>query len=257
MSIAIVDIETPFITNLGVMAIEKIFCIGVTIDDQPTKLYSYVYHPLSSGTLNTALLAINSCDLAVFHNGCKFDIPVLEHLLGAITVPIHDTLIISKLMFTKDQLLDIDLNIPDFPKALYGSYSLKAFGYRLGVNKGEFTDFSEFCTDMMTYLEQDCIVTKALYSMLRSQPSFPAQNIIDLEQEVASLIFQQEVNGFYFDIDAATTLNTKMLFEKQALQRKLQKTFRPQFLPNGPVTTPAKPMRRKRYIKDENYTNKW
>ena len=256
MNIATVDIETTRIET-SILDIRKIFCIGVKVNDQPTKLYTYIYHPMAEGNLNAALLLINSCDLVVLHNGIGFDLPVLSNLLGDITIPVHDTLILSKLMYTKDQLLAIDMTIPDFPKTLYGRYSLKAFGIRMGIHKGDFEDFTSLTTEMLEYLDQDCVVTYALYQMLLANPAFPKPNVIELENQVAAIIFQQEINGFHFDLESARELNMKLLFEKQTIERSLQRTFKPLFLPDGPVKQTSKLIRRRQYIPNPSYQLVW
>lgn len=253
---AIVDIETPYIPDDGdVYSIDKIFCIGVKVDEEPTKLFTYLYHPLSSGNLKAALKLINSCSTAVFHNGIRFDIPVITSLLGPITAQVHDTLLLTKMMYTSDQLFAMDPGISTMPKSLYGSYSLAAFGHRLGLYKGEFEDFSKLSTQMLEYLAQDVAVTHKLYTHLIKQHNFPSSTTIDLENKVATHIFQQERNGFYFDIDKARALNTKLLFERGSIERKLQQTFKPMFLPDGTVKEAS--YTRKLYIPDKTYIPKW
>ena len=48
---------------------------------------------------------------------------------------------------------------------IYGSHSLKAYGYRLGVYKGDFakdTDWKEWSQEMQDYCIQDVKVTEKL-----------------------------------------------------------------------------------------------
>lgn len=249
MRLAKCDIETPFIGEDGnILAISKIFCIGVQIDNEPVKRFTYIWTPYSDGNLQAALDLINSADRVVFHNGVKFDIPVISNLLGAITVPTHDTLILAKLMFTSEELWRMDIGIPTMPKKLYGSYSLKAFGYRLGIYKEEFDDFAEFSEEMVDYMEQDVIVTTALYNTLLGMDNFPSDEVIKLENDVACITFQQERNGFYFDIETARALYTKYKFQQSSIERRLQKQFRPMFLPDGKPKSNNSVIRRKLYI---------
>lgn len=243
------DIETPFIGEDGnILAIPKIFCIGVQYDDQPVKRFTNTWTPYSDGNLQSALSMINAGTLGVGHNVIKFDNPVITNLLGQITIPIHDTLILAKLMFTEEELYRMDLGIPAMPKSLYGSHSLKAFGLRLGILKGLFEDFTTFSKEMVDYMEQDVLVTTALYGTLRAMPNFPSEEVIKLENDVACITFQQERNGFYFDIEKAREYYTKLKFEKGTIERKLQKQFRPIFLPDGPIKENNSIVRRKLYI---------
>lgn len=244
------DIETTLIPDDGnILKIDRIFCIGIAINDNPVQVFTEPYLPhLSDGGLKAALFIINSSDLAIFHNGIKFDLPVLRNLLGQVTTPIHDTLLLAKLVVTQDQLIAMDAGIANMPKDLWGSYSLKAFGYRMGNNKGEFEDFSALTPEMLEYLRQDVIVTRDLYQILIEMENFPPDNVIELENQVAEITFQQERNGFYFDIDTAKELNTKFLFEKYSIDRNLKKQFKPQFVVDGPVKSTNKLIRRKVYI---------
>ena len=149
MSYCIVDCETPLIGPTGVLSIDKIFCIAVKSGDSPTKVFTYIYHPMSSGNLRGALAYINSHEYVVGHNICKFDLRVIENLIGPITAKPIDTLIDAKLIYPKDTLLSIDYTT-SIPKALYGSYSLEAFGHRLGEHKLQFSQFDRMTTDMLT-----------------------------------------------------------------------------------------------------------
>lgn len=249
MRIAKCDIESTFIPEDGnILAIEKIFCIGVQINDEPVQRFTYVWTPYSQGNLKAALALINSADLCVFHNGIKFDIPVITNMLGQITVPCHDTLILAKLMFTEEELRQMDIGIETMPKKLHGKFSLKAFGFRLGLLKEEFEDFSKFSEEMVDYMEQDVLVTSALYDTLVAMDNFPSQEVIDLENTVAYITFQQENNGFFFDIKTAREYYTKLRFEKNSLERKLAKQFRPMFLPEGQPKSNNKIIRRKLYL---------
>ena len=76
MHTAVIDIESTTFENT-LSEIDKIFCIGVKIDDQPTKVFTNVYIKGSDGNLNSALNLINQCSYVIGHNIIKFDIPGL------------------------------------------------------------------------------------------------------------------------------------------------------------------------------------
>ena len=234
------DIETTSIPKL-VLDIEKILCIAIKIDDNPTKCYTYKPIANSDGDLSVVLDILNKADLIIGHNITKFDIPIIEKFLGKITAPIVDTLIDAKLTYPKDILLGIDYKIPELPKALKGSYSLKAFGYRLGNYKLDYDDFTELNEDMVTYCKQDVEVTYALYRHLITRTTYPSKKVRELEYKVASIIFDQQEYGFYFDIDKARELATKLKFRQMNLEHALLKIFPKQFEPDGDPIIPAKP----------------
>ena len=92
-----------------------------------------------------------------------------------------DTLVLSRLI--KCDLKNDDYNsrltADVFPKKYYGSHSLKAWGFRLGVHKGDFgeqTDWSEWSQGMQDYCERDVEVTPALLQALELGEVFRRRN---------------------------------------------------------------------------------
>jgi hypothetical protein len=251
--ICFVDIETPLIPPEGLAWIPKIFCIGVKSGDEPVKKYTYLWHELSAGSLLGALKEINRHDYAVFHNGIGFDVPVINRLLGKVTAKIVDTLLLAKMIWTKDQLFDIDNTIEDMPGNIKGGYSLKAFGYRFGDNKIEYEQFERLTTEMIIYMEQDVNLTAKLFWFIVSQANYPNQRTIDLEYRVAEICQTQIQYGFYYNVEKARQLATELRFEKMNLEHSLQKIFKPKFLPDGPIKVPAKRLKRKHYVLDKDF----
>lgn len=245
--IATWDIETELIPEEGILALKKIFCINVKVNDEPVKRFTKLYHKSASGNLKGALNLINSCDYNVGHNIIGFDIPVVENLVGEVTSYPLDTLILSQLMFTSDELYDMDRGIESMPKALHGNFSLNCFGHRFGDYKIQFDQFDKLTDEMLEYCDQDVLLTQRLFEFLRARPNFPSAQTIHLENRVASIIQQQTESGFYFNIDQAKELYTKMRFEQLTIERKLQRIFKPMFLPDGPIKTTNKIIKRRHY----------
>lgn len=114
------------------------------------------------------LATLDKADVIVYHNGIDFDGPALAKLSGRdLKYKMFDTLVLSR-------LLDPDIR---------GGHSLKAWGLRLGVLKGEFGNkddveetWEKFTEDMYTYCEQDVVVLKALYEHLCKQAGFDPAN---------------------------------------------------------------------------------
>ena len=255
--IATWDIETELIPDEGILALKKIYCINVKVNDEPVKRFTKFYHPTASGNLKGALNLINSCDYNVGHNTIGFDIPVVENLVGEITSYPLDTLLLCKLMYTSDQLYNIDRGIEDMPKDIQGGYSLQAYGYRFGDYKLQFEQFDKLTDEMLEYCDQDVNLTYRIFSFLIKQANFPAANVIHLENRVAHIIRNQTDNGFYFDIDKAKALYTNMRFEKLSKDRSLQKIFRPAFLPDGPVKETNKIIKRRQYLPSTTKLKGW
>lgn len=102
------------------------------------------------------------------HNIIDYDIPVLERILNwnFSDKKTFDTLVATKLVY--GDIKDADIwraKAKTMPPQLIGSYSLKAFGFRLGEHKQDFTtDWSEFTPEMLEYCRQDVKVTAMLYN---------------------------------------------------------------------------------------------
>jgi hypothetical protein len=253
MAIAVFDLETTAIPTEGVYAVDKIHCIAIKVDDNPTQIYTSHYLPGSNGTLNNALEILNSVDLVIAHNGIGFDCIVVNNILGTLHTPCLDTMLLAKLIYTKDELMELDYTIPNFNKQKYGSFSLEAFGDRMNYPKGSHSDWSKLTTSMMQYCTQDVDVTYQLYQNLLSAKNFPSQSVIDLEHEVAAIIAEQIHYGFYYDVDNGRALMQKLMHEQLSISIRLSRTFKPLILRKAPDVTPAKPRRTKQYIIDENY----
>lgn len=255
--IATFDIESEPIPLSGILFIKKIFCINIKINNEPVLRFTHLYHPTSSGTLSAALKLLNSCDYIIGHNIIGFDVPVIENNIGPITVPIIDTLILAKLMYAKDTLLAIDYGISEMPPKSYGSFSLKAFGIRFGNYKIQFENFTRLTTEMLEYCDQDVELTYQLFQYLLDQPFFPLSSVINLEQRVKTIILHQELNGFYFDRPKAQKLATTMRYRQLSLELALQKTFKPMFLPDGPIKQPSSRNKIKMYAPSTTYIDKF
>ncbi|RKX82192.1 MAG: hypothetical protein DRP57_10390, partial [Spirochaetes bacterium] len=160
--------------------------------------------------------------------------------------------ILSKIIFSKDDLFSIDPKL-GIDKDLWGGYSLKAFGQRLGDFKLDFSDFSEMTKDMATYCNQDVDLTVQLLLFLLEKPNFPLEAVVDIEHKAATIIAEQTRFGFYIDIEKTRALNTKLLTEKLSLATELADIFSPKWLRDGPVKTYKKLSTTRKYLPDTTY----
>lgn len=163
--------------------------------------------------------AIDNKEPICGHNVINFDIPALEKLYRFFKVDyahrpyVIDTLVLSRLVYSNLDTIDLGfMKSGRLPKQLYKSHSLKAWGYRLGVLKGNYGEQEEawaiYTPEMLDYNEQDVLVTEVLLNKLLSNDY--AQKAIDLEHQVAWLMAQQERNGFKFDIQKAKELEATL-----------------------------------------------
>ena len=121
----------------------------------------------SSYSITTALSYLEVADVIVGHNIIGFDLPFIRELYPWFNPrgTIIDTLLLSRLYHPN--LLDIDKRNAhkNMPTKLYGRHSLEAYGYRLGVYKGDFandTDWKTWSKEMQDYCIQDVKVTEKL-----------------------------------------------------------------------------------------------
>lgn len=161
----------------------------------------------------------------VFHNGIRYDVPVLKKLMGARFSfdprdCVLDTLVLARLIYSNIKDTDVGLiRSGRLPKALYGSHSLKAYGYRLGELKGTYGEqedaWDTFTDDMYTYNKQDVVVTLKLFKKLMAK-GYPLK-AIQLEHDIAWVMSKQERNGFVFDKDAAVKLYAELSAKRQEI----------------------------------------
>ncbi|WNM71038.1 DNA-directed DNA polymerase [Klebsiella phage vB_KpnP_cmc356ctg1] len=185
--------------------LEKVtqFHCGVIYDYSTDEYVSY--RPWDFAAYLDALEAeVARGGLIVFHNGHKYDAPVLTKLAKLqLNREFHlprenvvDTLVLSRLLFANIKDSDMALlRSGKLPGKRFGSHALEAWGYRLGEMKGEYKDdfkklleeqgedyvdgaeWISFNEPMMAYNVQDVVVTKVLLEkLLRDKHYFPPED---------------------------------------------------------------------------------
>lgn len=180
--------------------LEKVtqFHCGVIYDYSTDEYVSY--RPWDFSAYLDALEAeVARGGLIVFHNGHKYDAPVLTKLAKLqLNREFHlprenvvDTLVLSRLLYANIKDTDMALlRSGRLPGKRFGSHALEAWGYRLGEMKGEYKDdfkklleeqgedyvdgseWISFNEPMMDYNVQDVVVTKALLEKLLSDKHY-------------------------------------------------------------------------------------
>jgi DNA polymerase-1 len=187
--------------------------------------------------IDQAVQQLSQASELIAHNGLCFDIPAIQKLYPFFStdgITVTDTLVLSRLI--KGNLKQDDFEKcwtnEAFPKRLHGSHSLKAWGKRLGVLKGDFsnddTDWSEWSQEMQDYCEQDVTVTHALWQHL--QPEKWSYKSIRFEHSIAEICHRIGNAGWTFDINKAQSLHAKLSAEKIQLEQELQGLFPPWFI---------------------------
>ena len=203
----IFDVES----NGFLETMDKIHCI-VLYELESKKLLSF-----RPNEIDKAVSLLENADEIIGHNIVGFDIPAIQILYPNFKVPKHtDTLLISRLIWSDIKENDFKFaHNNEMPKDCIGKHSLKSWGYRLKLLKGDFSDtntFDEFTEEMLTYCERDVELTNSLYNKILSKNY--SQQAIDLEHDFARVIHKQTVIGFPFD-----KVNAQKLYSKLAKRR--------------------------------------
>jgi DNA polymerase-1 len=207
----------------------KVHCIGIkdiSYPDEPTEAFND--NPSSDcGHIDSGLERLYEADELIGHNISGHDLPVLEKIYNWKPRPgckITDTLPIARLIYPS--IRDKDVLKPEFPKELRGKHSLEAWGYRLGVLKGDYgktTDWSEWTQELEDYMMQDVEVTLRLYQYLKSWEY--DQRAIDLEQRVYPICERITEAGWKFDLKKAQELVVKLVSRRDELESTLVSRF--------------------------------
>ena len=145
------DIETNALEDFSSLSdLEVVHCLSI-YDPVMEKMVTF-----SGDSIPTGLQELDSADTIVGHNVIGFDLPALRRLYPwTPSSRVLDTMITSRCVHS--DLFSLDMTRDNFPKELWGSHSLKAWGFRIGsVFKDAYGEeegaFDEYNEDMKKYL---------------------------------------------------------------------------------------------------------
>ena len=194
--------------------------IDIETDDlKATQIWCAVTQDVNSGEVKVWKSAnglqeyIGNQSVLIGHNIIGFDLPVLKKLwnLNTESIQVKDTLVMSRLL----------------NPVIEKGHSLDAWGVRLGLKKGDFSDFANgLSEDMVEYCIQDVKITVELYNRLRTDLLEWGESV-DLEHEVATIVKEQEENGFKLDVPKAMSLLSAWQLELSTIEDELQEIFKP------------------------------
>ena len=199
--------------------------------DKVTKIHCIVMKDINTDEvftdINTCIEKIKTAKMLIGHNIIAFDMPVIKKILNIQTkAELFDTLVATRLIYAHVKEVDFKLMHNGFPKNLIGSQSLKAWGYRLKMHKGEKPQsWDTFTPEMLKYCEQDVHVTHTLYNKILSKEY--SEESLKLEHDVQLLCTEMMGNGIGFDTNAAQKLYSSLSDEREKLGLELQKFFPP------------------------------
>lgn len=211
----------------------------------------------ADGVLTTHSIAegvkmLEEADMAVFHNGVKFDTKAIAKVfLGFKMKKQRCTLLTTRLIWPEVKQTDFDrARSGRLPKNLIGKYSLKAWGHRLGIYKGDYDGgWASWSPSMQTYCEQDVEVTAVLWGKCVAKNY--SEEALQLEHDFAEVIADMEIDGIDFDEAAAAVLYAELCQKRLDIDRNLQTIFPPWFVRDGKeVFVPKKDNKKMGYVAD-------
>lgn len=237
------DLESDGLLN----QLSKIHVIAIT-EHESGKKWTY-----RGDRVEIGVRRLMEAEEVVGHNIIGFDIPAVQKVFPWFKVKGHitDTLVCSRLMFSNQGELDEQLAEEGIlPKNLQKAHGLESWGYRLGLHKGDYkkdkekeakelgiTDPDEihyhvwgtWNQEMEDYCRNDVAVTHILYDKILAEdyPEYP----VELEHEMAQIMFQQEMNGFHFDLAKGQEMVAEMLTIKEDVILECKETFEGRYKP--------------------------
>ena len=192
---------------------------------EPTKIWCIAAVDPDSGETKTfgpteivnGLAFLNTADKLIGHNIIGYDLPAIKKIHNIDLTEgkaIVDTLVLSRL----------------FNPTREGGHSLESWGYRIGLQKIEHTEFGEYTPDMLNYCRNDAVLNAKMFNNLKSESrGFSRQSVV-LEHETLKIIANQRERGFLLDVKSATLLVAELTDRLKEVEREVQKTFRPKQL---------------------------
>ena len=170
--------------------------IGGVKDLETGEIKTFSDFDKSSEPLSELTKYLGTADVLIGHNIISYDLNVLKLLLNwdyKKDVKIIDTMLVSQLNNFKRE----------------GKHSLKAWGVKLGDDKLDFSDFSQYTDEMKTYMIQDINLNHKVYkalqaeckSLVSNRPTY--KDALNLEHDIAKIVAQQVINKWKFDLPLA------------------------------------------------------
>jgi DNA polymerase-1 len=197
----------------------------------------------------------------VGQNVLRYDLPVIRKLRPgwSTNAIIYDTLVFSRLIWgdlrdidvaNRNKAMDAVLAEQKFlrpgeepkrkpyalPGGLTGQHGLEAWGYRLGMLKGDYgkggAGVWEFWTpQMQDYCVDDVKVTRRFWDLILTKN--PSLEAVEMEHEFAEILAFQENHGFAFNVEEGTELYLKLVTRRKALKADLEKAVQPWYVSEG------------------------
>lgn len=190
------------------------------------------------GPIEDGLRLLQDADEIGGHNVIGFDVYAFKKLYPWFNPKgrVRDSFAEARVVWSNIKEVDLRaikrrLRPEAFIKSGYtGLHKLGAWGYRLGILKGEYSGgWKDFTPEMDEYGSQDPIVTAALFDKI-DEKGYPRE-VLDLETEVFRIVIEQERHGVLFDGPAAEKLVALLMARRAELEDDLRGSFKPWWEP--------------------------
>jgi DNA polymerase-1 len=194
---------------------------------------------------------LSKAERAYGHNIIDYDVPVLRKLYPDWQPParVIDTLVTAKMRWAHIKETDFALHRKGkLPGQFIGAHSLEAWGYRMGIHKGDFgknTDWKTWSKEKQDYCVRDTLVNRELVLRIRKAGVSPES--VETEQELAEYLTAQQRNGVPFDVQAAIAFQGRLAARREELAVLLKQEFGSFYVKNK-TFTPKKNDKKRGYI---------
>tara|TARA_R110002020_G_scaffold109660_6_gene253717 strand:+ start:3754 stop:5598 length:1845 start_codon:yes stop_codon:yes gene_type:complete len=162
-------------------------------------------------------------DKWIIHNGSGFDGPMIQEMFPSC----HSS-------FTNDKIIDTLVISRTVNYAGMRTHSLKEWGIKLGLHKGDWDDWSCYSMGMHDYCKQDIAVLKGIWKKLGKYAMGALgkkwQLPFTIEKDSNTIGREINTNGFAFDSTTATGILTEIQEEMLVLEAEFQKEWPPELV---------------------------
>ena len=201
---------------------------------KPDKIWCIVAKPLGESVVSfgptkikEGIEYLKEAGCLIGHNILGFDIPVIKKLYDidlAQTSIIKDTLVMSRL----------------FNPVRENGHSLKTWGYIVNMPKQEHEEWDVYSPEMLKRCQRDTVLNEKVYQYLLKEGEGFDEESIKLEHEVATILKEQEENGFLFNEKEALLLVASLKERMFEVEKEVQKVFQPKMVDVKLVTPKLK-----------------
>jgi hypothetical protein len=218
----------------------KLHCIvAIDLDTGATHQFSDGFR---KGDLEDGVRFIENATELWGHNITDYDVPVLRRLYGfEPPALLFDTLRGSRQAYPGKELNKKDMVLirrGTMPiKATEKPHALATWGYRLGFQKGECTDFTVWTPAMQEYCVNDVQLTvKVIEHLLK----VTTRDVILNETRCAELLWEQYKVGVGFNVEAAAALAARLAGRREGLTVQLRGMYPAWYVRDGKVKCPKR-----------------